>query len=78
MDNFFFLSDLLSALKQSMHKIWTRIYARVKYWVTQKLPHIYILQIKQPSLYGYAKLEYRFAVTSWSPSNKERHEHFHK
>ena len=28
----------------------------------------YILQITQPSLYGYAKLHYRFAVTSGSPS----------
>ena len=28
----------------------------------------YILQIRQPSQYGYAKLQYRFAVTSGSPS----------
>ena len=28
----------------------------------------YIMQITQPSQYGYAKLQYRFAVTSWSPS----------
>ena len=26
----------------------------------------YILQITQPSQYGYAKLQYRFAVTYWS------------
>ena len=32
--------------------------------VTEK----YILQITQPSQYRYAKLQYRFAVTSWSPS----------
>ena len=28
----------------------------------------YILQITQPSQYGYAKFQYRFAVTSGSPS----------
>ena len=28
----------------------------------------YILQIAQPSKYGYTKLQYRFAVTSGSPS----------
>ena len=28
----------------------------------------YILQITQPSQYRYSKLQYRFAVTSWSPS----------
>ena len=28
----------------------------------------YILQIPQPSQYGYAKSQYRFAVTSGSPS----------
>ena len=27
----------------------------------------YIQQITQPSLYRYEKLQYRFAVTSWSP-----------
>ena len=39
-----------------------------RYWVTQKVPQIYILQIAQPSQYGYAKLENRFAVTSGSLS----------
>ena len=29
----------------------------------------YIQQITQPSQYRYAKLQYRFAVTSGSPSN---------
>ena len=29
----------------------------------------YILRITQPSQYGYAKLQYRFAVTSGSPSS---------
>ena len=28
-----------------------------------------ILQITQPAQYRYAKLQYRFAVTSWSPSS---------
>ena len=32
-----------------------------EYWVTQKLPQIYTAK--------YAKLQYRFAVTSGSPSN---------
>ena len=33
----------------------------------------YILLITQPSQYGYAKLQYRFAVTSWSPSTLALH-----
>ena len=32
----------------------------------------YILQITQPSQYGYAKLQYRFAVTSLSPSTSSQ------
>ena len=39
------------------------------YRMTQKLPQI--LQITQPSQYRYAKLQYRFVVTSGSPSSKE-------
>ena len=31
----------------------------------------YILKIMQPSQYGYARLQYRFAVTSGSPSSSE-------
>ena len=30
----------------------------------------YMLQITRPSSYGYAKLQYRFAVTTGSPSSK--------
>ena len=37
------------------------------YWVTQKLPQ-HIMQITQPSQYGYANLQYRFAVISGTPS----------
>ena len=40
------------------------------YWGTRSYRK-YILQITQPSLYGYAKLQYRFAVTSGSPSRRK-------
>ena len=36
------------------------------YWVTQKLPQIYTAN--HATAYRYAKLQYRFAVTSGSPS----------
>ena len=38
------------------------------YWVPQKLPQIYILQITQPSQYRCTQLRYRFVVISEAPS----------
>ena len=42
--------------KKSLHTGWARRYRK------------YILQTTQPSQYGYVKLQYRFAVTSGTPS----------
>ena len=44
----------------------------IVYWYTgwPRRYRKYILQITQPSQYGYAKLKYRFAVISGSPSNR--------
>ena len=45
---------------------------KYKYWVTQKL-----LQITQPSQYRYAKLQYRFAVTSGSTVKTVSNDSYH-
>ena len=56
---YLFICDLLLYCFTFLYTGWPRSYRK------------YILQITQPTRYGYAKLQYSFAVTSWSPSSTE-------